>query len=219
MILLYKCTRVPSRYTSRPFFYMDPVVDDNGNIYTVFLLKRYLQSNKYSAYYPCIAFNSNTITSENFEWSDIGFNTSTFSGQQVLYEGNTSTVFEDKTGALRKSFASFRGFNTEKQIGFITIADFYNFQMHYPTDQSTYEFSFYLREIDYDSPDFWEKLEKIPKPKLAFEVDTSTEGGGDGEYNDDQSDTIGLPDLTALNQNSISNTKFLSRLSTGGTCI
>lgn len=43
-----------------------------------------------------------------------------------------------------------------------------------------------------------------------FYGDVSTPGGGDGDYNDNTSDTIGLPDLTALNQNSISNTKFLT---------
>lgn len=43
-----------------------------------------------------------------------------------------------------------------------------------------------------------------------FISDTSTTGGGDGDYDDNSSDTIGLPDLTALNQNSISNTKFLT---------
>ena len=43
-----------------------------------------------------------------------------------------------------------------------------------------------------------------------FYSDISTTGGGDGDYEDNASDTIGLPDLTALNQNSISNTKFLT---------
>ena len=43
-----------------------------------------------------------------------------------------------------------------------------------------------------------------------FYGDISTTGGGDGDYEDNGSDTIGLPDLTALNQNSISNTKFLT---------
>lgn len=43
-----------------------------------------------------------------------------------------------------------------------------------------------------------------------FYGDISTTGGGDGDYDDNTSDTIGLPDLTELNQNSISNTKFLS---------
>lgn len=60
-----------------------------------------------------------------------------------------------------------------------------------------------------DTPEFWENVKNL-KDKLAFEVDNSTTGGGDGVYDDNTSDTIGLPDLTALNQNSISNTKFLT---------
>ena len=210
MILIYKCTQVPNQYTGRPEFYLDPVVDDNGKLYTVFFLKHYVQGYGCAVYYPCIAFNSNIVKSDNFGWADIGFNTNTFNGRQILYNGNSSSVYEDKTGALDKTHESLRGFNTEKQLGFITIARFYNFNMSLPSDDSSYKFTLYLREIDYDSPDFWEKLEKIPKPKFEFEVDTSTEGGGDGEYDDNQSDTIGLPDLTALNQNSISNTKFLT---------
>ena len=60
-----------------------------------------------------------------------------------------------------------------------------------------------------DTPEFWENVKDL-KDKFAFEIDNSTEGGGDGDYDDNSSDTIGLPDLTALNQNSISNTKFLT---------
>ena len=54
---------------------------------------------------------------------------------------------------------------------------------------------------------FWKKYagEYIP-----WAEDNSTTGGGDGDWYDDSSDTIGLPDLTTLNQNSISNTKFLT---------
>ena len=61
-----------------------------------------------------------------------------------------------------------------------------------------------------DSEGFWDRVQNIPKPKPLWQVDTSTTGGGDGDWYDDSSDTIGLPDLTALNQNSISNTKFLT---------
>ena len=43
-----------------------------------------------------------------------------------------------------------------------------------------------------------------------FFDDTSTTGGGDGDWYDDSSDTISLPSLTLLNQNSISNTKFIT---------
>ena len=60
-----------------------------------------------------------------------------------------------------------------------------------------------------DTPEFWENVKDL-KDKLAFEVDNSTTGGGDGEYDDNSSDTIGLPSLDSLNVNSISNTKFFS---------
>lgn len=56
---------------------------------------------------------------------------------------------------------------------------------------------------------FWKRAQTL-EPKLPFEFEISKEGGGDGEFDDNESDTIGLPDLTALNQNSISNTKFLT---------
>lgn len=43
-----------------------------------------------------------------------------------------------------------------------------------------------------------------------FYGDISTAGGGDGDYDDNSSDTIGLPDLTTLNANSINNTRFFT---------
>ena len=43
-----------------------------------------------------------------------------------------------------------------------------------------------------------------------FYGDISTTGGGDGDYDDNSSDTIGLPDLTTLNVNSINNTRFFT---------
>ena len=58
----------------------------------------------------------------------------------------------------------------------------------------------------------WDLLRRTFYGKLnpSFEDFNSTTGGGDGDYMDDSSDIIGLPDLTTLNQNSISNTKFLT---------
>ena len=58
----------------------------------------------------------------------------------------------------------------------------------------------------------WDLLRRTFYGKVnpSFEDFNSTTGGGDGDYMDDSSDTIGLPDLTVLNQNSISNTKFLT---------
>ena len=210
MNLIYKSIEVPPKEVRRPFFYLDPVVDDNGRLYTVFLLKRYVPVYGFAVYYPCIAFSSNTITDNNFFWKDIGFVTSTFNGRQLLYRGNTTSVISDETGTINKTYGEFREFNTEKQIGFYTINGFDTFSLYNPPDKVGYIYSLNAKVIDYDAPDFWEKLEKIPKPKYAFEVDTSTEGGADGDYDDDQSDTIGLPILDFLNSNSISSTKFFS---------
>lgn len=210
---IYECTKVPSRYTARPESYLSPVVDNDGNIYTIFFVKRYVSTYGYSVYYPCVSFEAQSF---NGDWSDTPFSgtTTKIEGRQILYDGNTSNVFSDKQGYINVSKSGFYGFSNEKKIGFKSIDAFKNasesFQFSLPTDQANYTFSLYLPELDYDSADFWEKVQKIPKPKLAFEIDTSTSGGGDGEYDDNISDTIGLPDLTALNQNSISNTKFLT---------
>ena len=58
----------------------------------------------------------------------------------------------------------------------------------------------------------WDLLRRTFYGKVnpSFEDFNSTTGGGDGDYMDDSSDKIDLPDLTTLNQNSISNTKFLT---------
>ena len=118
----------------------------------------------------------------------------------------------------------FERYNADKKIGVISFAytndtpssiagwapsDFLYF---YQSD----DVNFYVPNLgtyyNYDESlnySFWERASHL-KAKLPFEIDISTDGGGDGDYDDNSSDTIGLPDLTALNQNSISNTKFLT---------
>lgn len=58
----------------------------------------------------------------------------------------------------------------------------------------------------------WDLLRRTFYGKVnpSFEDFNSTTGGGDGDYMDDSSDKIELPDIESLNANSISNTKFLS---------
>lgn len=207
---IYEFETVPSG-TVRPVAYLSPVIDNNGEIYSVFLLRRYVQGLGTYNYQPCVAFET---ISFNGEWSNTPFsNTLTkIDGREIAYSG--SSVYWDKSGYINSGYKTFHDFNSEKKLAIKCIAGFTNgsqsFSFTSPTDSTGYTYSFYLPVIDYDSGDFWEKIEKIPKPKLAFEVDTSTEGGGDGEYDDNSSDTIGLPDLDFLNANSISNTKFFS---------
>ena len=58
----------------------------------------------------------------------------------------------------------------------------------------------------------WDLLRRTFYGKVnpSFEDFNSTTGGGDGDYMDDSSDTIDLPDLTTLNANSINNTRFFT---------
>ena len=58
----------------------------------------------------------------------------------------------------------------------------------------------------------WDLLRRTFYGKVnpSFEDFNSTTGGGDGDYMDDSTDTIELPNIDSLNANSISNTKFLS---------
>ena len=58
----------------------------------------------------------------------------------------------------------------------------------------------------------WDLLRRTFYGKVnpSFEDFNSTTGGGDGDYMDDSSDKIDLPDLTTLNANSINNTRFFT---------
>lgn len=210
---IYEYTKAPSG-NIRPVCYLSPVIDSEGKIYSIFLLRRYVSGYGTYAYYPCVSFESNSF---NGEWIDTPFSDTLtkIDGREVQYNGNTTNVYADKQGYIDRSYATFHDFNSEKKLAIKCIAGFTNgstrFSFFTPTENQTgFEYKLYLPVIDYDSSDFWEKIQHIPKPKLAFEIDNSTTGGGDGEYDDNLSDTIGLPDLTALNQNSISNTKFLT---------
>lgn len=210
---IYEFTKAPSG-NIRPVCYLSPVIDSEGKIYSIFLLRRYVTGQGTYTYVPCVSFETNSF---NGDWSNTPFsNTLTkIEGREVQYDGNTTNVYADKQGYIDITYYTFHDFNSEKKLAIKCISGFTNgstkFHFLTPTeDMPNFEFKLYLPVIDYDSADFWEKIQHIPKPKLAFEIDTSTTGGGDGDYNDDQSDTIGLPDLTALNQNSISNTKFLT---------
>lgn len=210
---IYEYIKAPSG-SIRPVCYLSPVIDSEGKIYSIFLLHRYVSGYGTYVYDPCVSFEANSF---NGDWIDTPFsNTLTkIEGREVQYNGNTTNVYADKQGYINRSFNTFHDFNSEKKLAIKCINGFTNgstsFSLFTPTDnQPNFEYRLYLPVIDYDSADFWDKVQKIPKPKLAFEIDTSTEGGGDGDYDDNSSDTIGLPDLTALNQNSISNTKFLT---------
>ena len=210
---IYEYTKAPSG-SIRPVCYLSPVIDSEGKIYSVFLLRRYVSGYGTYVYYPCVAFEANSF---NGDWNNTPFSSTLtkIEGREIQYDGNTTNIYSDKQGYIDRGSSTFHDFNSEKKLAIKCISGFTNgstsFSFFTPTDnQPNFEYKLYLPVIDYDSADFWEKIQHIPKPKLAFEIDTSTTGGGDGEYDDNLSDTIGLPDLTSLNANSINNTRFFT---------
>ena len=123
---------------------------------------------------------------------------------------NTNLRFEKynedkKTGVISFNYTN----DNPKYVSGFRPQDLFHF---YQSDDVTFfvpDLGTYYAYDDSLNDSFWKRAQTL-EPKLPFEFEISKEGGGDGDYDDNESDTIGLPDLTALNQNSISNTKFLT---------
>ena len=136
-----------------------------------------------------------------------------FRGEEIKRHSATGAPASDIVSDIELYSGGYQSdYNSDLKIGYRQIVSFKDFSlMLRGIDGYLYKWWIPYIGDKYANPEeFWNKLKNLPKPKLAFEVDTSKEGGGDGTYDDNNSDTIGLPDLTALNQNSISNTKFLT---------
>lgn len=61
-----------------------------------------------------------------------------------------------------------------------------------------------------NSSTFWDNVESGADGRIPWKEDNSTTGGGKGKWDDNQTDPIGLPDLTTLNSQSFANTLFVS---------
>lgn len=137
----------------------------------------------------------------------------------ATYKGQTGTADINLNGSPNTMF-----YNDEKKVGVVAFgltnnkpssiggygpSSFFIFSYSDKVSYGVPYLGYYYVSDESRNGAFWERASHL-KPKQAFEIDISTIGGGDGEYDDNSSDTIGLPDLTALNQNSISNTKFLT---------
>ena len=166
--------------------------------------------------YTCAVFSSNRTPPVNVKQSWF----CNFFQVSAKYKDQSGTADIDL-----KANPNFMSYNNEKKVGIFSF-NFTNnnppsigglgpssfFTFYSPRDNAFYGVHYlgrYYMAEGSDNSVFWEKVSHFT-PKLPFEIDISTEGGGDGEYDDNSSDTIGLPDLTTLNQNSISNTKFLT---------
>lgn len=186
---------------------LDNIVGNDGKIYTPFAWYEFSTGSSEGKYYVGVAYSGEQVNS----LGEMGIKP--FRGEEVKRRSATGSPVEDTVSTVDLySGGSQSDYNSDLKIGYRQIISFNDFSlMLQGIDGYLYKWWIpYLGDKYANPEEFWNKLKNLPKPKLAFEIDTSTTGGGDGEYDDNSSDTIGLPDLTALNQNSISNTKFLT---------
>lgn len=164
----------------------------------------------------CAVFASNIAPPNNARQSwyfkDFFQVSATYKGQtgtaDINLGGSPNTMFyndEKKVGVLAFGLTN----NNPSSIGGYSPSSFFIFSYSDKVSYGVPYLGYYYVSDESRNVDFWERVSHL-KPKQSFEIDISIMGGGDGDYNDNTSDTIGLPDLTALNQNSISNTKFLT---------
>lgn len=186
---------------------LDNIVGNDGKIYTPFSWYEYAPGSSEGRYFVGVAYYGEEV-------SNLGsMGIKPFRGEYIRRSSPTATPSKDIISTIDLySGGNQSDYNSDLKIGYRQIITFKDFRLSLPgTDGYLYKWWIpYLGDKYANPEEFWNKLKNLPKPKMAFEVDTSTEGGGDGNYDDNSSDTIGLPDLTALNQNSISNTKFLT---------
>ena len=137
----------------------------------------------------------------------------------ATYKGQTGTADINLGGSPNTMF-----YNDEKKVGVVAFgltnnkpssiggygpSSFFIFSYSDKVSYGVPYLGYYYIGDESRNVDFWERVSHL-KPKQAFEIDTSTTGGGDGVYDDNSSDAIGLPDLTTLNANSINNTRFFT---------
>ena len=191
-------------------YYFEPIVGNDGKIYTPFYWKEYSSGYGANLYFIGLAYFGEKINEPNFALMGI----KSFKGERIRKTSASASPTYDQVSPINlQARGALSDYNSDLKIGYYRIYTFIDFNVDQFEATSRYEFTWYIPyagDKTQDPEGFWNRLKNLPKPKLAFELDTSTEGGGDGEYDDSASDTIGLPDLTALNQNSISNTKFLT---------
>ena len=186
---------------------LDNIVGNDGKVYTPFAWYEFPPGSSEGKYYVGIAYSGEQVNS----LGEMGIKP--FRGEEVKRKSATAEPSSDIVSTVDLYSGGYQSdYNSDLQIGYRQIVSFKDFSLILQgIDGYLYKWWIPFLGDKYANPEeFWNKVKNLPKPKLAFEIDTSTTGGGDGEYDDNSSDTIGLPDLTALNQNSISNTKFLT---------
>ena len=199
-------------YYTWEIYFNSAVTDKNDKIITPVIML----DNSREAYRIGFVFSSETQPSKNVKITDY---INSFTGYTNAYVGTNRRTDGDSVFTQGNTIANAIYYNSDLKKGVII----FSFTMNRGNAASCNDFARSTYRMENAIPylgiytgdptrdvSFWENVKNVPAPKSPYELDVSTTGGGDGDYNDDQSDTIGLPTLDFLNANSISNTKFFS---------
>lgn len=186
---------------------LDNIVGNDGKVYTPFAWYEFPPGSSNGHYFVGVAYSGEQVNN----LAEMGIKS--FRGEEIKRHSATGAPAYDTVSTVELySSVSWSDYNSDLKIGYCQILNFNDFNLMLPDDKG-YIYKWwipFLGDKNANPEEFWNKVKNLPKPKLAFEIDTSTTGGGDGEYDDNSSDTIGLPDLTNLNANSINNTRFFT---------
>lgn len=187
---------------------LDNIVGNDGKVYTPFAWYEFIPgASSEGKYFVGVAYSGEQVNS----LGEMGIKP--FRGEEIKRTSATAAPSSDIVSTIDLYTGGYQSdYNSDLKIGYRQIISFNDFSLSLRgIDGYLYKWWIpYLGDKYANPEEFWNKLKNLPKPKLAFEIDTSTEGGGDGEYDDNSSDIIDLPNLDLLNANSISNTKFFS---------
>ena len=186
---------------------LDNIVGNDGKVYTPFAWYDFSPNSSEGKYFVGVAYEGDEV----FDLASMGIKP--FRGEEIKRTSATAAPSSDKVSTVDLYSGGYQSdYNSDLKIGYRQIISFGDFDLIL-SGKDGYLYKWWIPYLGdkYANPEeFWNKVKNLPKPKLAFEIDTSTTGGGDGEYDDNSSDTIDLPNLDLLNANSISNTKFFS---------
>ena len=199
-------------YYTWEIYFNSAVTDKNDKIITPVIML----DNSKEEYRIGFVFSSETQPSKNVKITNY---INSFTGYTNAYVGTNRRTDGDSVFTQGNTIAKEIYYNSDLKKGVII----FSFTMNRGNPASCNDFARSTYRMENAIPylgiytgdptrdvSFWENVKNVPSPKSPYEMDVSTTGGGDGDYNDDQSDTIGLPSLDFLNTNSISNTKFFS---------
>ena len=168
---------------------LDNIVGNDGKVYTPFAWYEFAPGSSEGTYLVGVAYSGEQVNS----LGEMGIKP--FRGEEIKRKSATAAPSSDIISTVDLYSGGFQSdYNSDLQIGYRQIISFKDFSlMLQGIDGYLYKWWIPFLGDKYANPEeFWNKLKNLPKPKLAFEIDTSTTGGGDGEYDDNSSDTIGF---------------------------